>query len=139
MPKIIDTPAVETVSPFAADIESLIAAGDGKSLTYDKADGITDEKSADSLKLKFQRAANAVGRTARAKVEKAENGDFSVTFTLRPKQKTRTTKPADDESGPAADERDPEVAAAQDAIANAEPTAKAPAAPKDSAKPRPVR
>jgi hypothetical protein len=95
MPKIIDTPVVESENPFKSDVENLIGAGEGKSLTYDKSDGITDEKSADSLKLKFQRAANSLDRTARAKVGKDENGDITVTFTLRPKQKTRESKPAD--------------------------------------------
>ena len=103
MPTIIETPAVETARPYLADVESLIAAGEGKSLTYDAADGIVDEKTAESLKLKFQRTANSLDRTARAKVNKSDDGSFSVVFTLKPKQKTRTVKPSDESAAPTAE------------------------------------
>lgn len=93
--QIIDTPVTESVPEFADDVKNLIAAGAGKSATYGADDGITDEKSANSLKIKFQRTANKFDRTARADVAE-KDGKWTVTFTLRPKQKTRETPaPAD--------------------------------------------
>lgn len=76
-------------NPYTDAVQALIDAGPGKALSITvprgaKRDGTPGDGGAD--RLKFQQAANAVGRTARVrKTEDAGDGNVKITFTLTDK------------------------------------------------------
>lgn len=99
---IIDTPVAETVNPYTEDVAQLIAAGEGKSAAYDVEKGELNDKGESkvlaSLKLKFQRAANAADRTARSRIVSETDTNVTIAFTLKPKQKGRGSETAETET-----------------------------------------
>lgn len=110
MPIIDYTPA-QTVSPYAAqvktELDALVAAGEGKAteVTIPTAD-------AGKFKLVFSKAANAIDKTARYRVEESDGktdkdgnptGNTRLVITLSPKHKPRrgAKAAAADEAKPA--------------------------------------
>lgn len=129
--QIIDAPALtRTENPYIQDVADLIAAGEGKA-------GAIEVPAADANKarVKFAKAANAAGKTARLvtpldKLTADENGNVQIVFVLTGKHAPRRGKAAAETTTETADETasEPVAETANEPVAEsvAEPVAETP-------------
>ena len=88
---LIDFAEPTTTDPYKDEIAELIAAGDGKAYQI-----IVKTDSAATERLKFGKAANKAGKTARLRLSEPDNanGTTRLTFTLTKRHRTKATSVA---------------------------------------------
>jgi hypothetical protein len=92
---IIDFEEPVKVNPYAADVQALIEAGEGKA-----GEVITKAGEENKARVLFAKAANEAGKTARLRVSEPgkDKGTTRLVFTLTEKHKARRGKAEADQT-----------------------------------------